>query len=210
MSSFFCWLHVWSMKHAGAAWSTFNVPTRWPRYDRCLLYGHNDLQLAKPYFFPILLQTLSFILFIIQVFALHPWQTSAHSRFVAMSPMTCGFWPVPISCGMLPCSSTQALRHHRLLTLWLERQDLPCTYLAHHEPESIIIVVIVASCSLLLSLQPSPQEGWSVHSTQTQVSLLHTCGVLMTRNNRQQVLQHATRNDKAAEVRMVVVCSMQS
>lgn len=51
----------------GAEWTTFNVPTSWPRRDRCMLYGHNDLQLAKPHFFPIYLQTLSFILFLVQV-----------------------------------------------------------------------------------------------------------------------------------------------
>jgi hypothetical protein len=54
-------------KFSGADWTTFNLPTKWPRRDRCLLYGHNDLQLAKPYFFPILLQTLSFVIFLIQV-----------------------------------------------------------------------------------------------------------------------------------------------
>lgn len=32
-----------------------------------MLYGHNDLQLAKPHFFPIYLQTLSFVLFVVQV-----------------------------------------------------------------------------------------------------------------------------------------------
>lgn len=32
-----------------------------------MLYGLNDLQLAKPYFFPIYLQTLSFVLFVVQV-----------------------------------------------------------------------------------------------------------------------------------------------
>ena len=51
----------------GAEWATFNTPTSWPRRNRCILYGSNDLQLAKPSFFPIFLQTLSFILFLIQV-----------------------------------------------------------------------------------------------------------------------------------------------
>ena len=32
-----------------------------------MLYGQNDLQLAKPHFFPIYLQTLSFVLFAVQV-----------------------------------------------------------------------------------------------------------------------------------------------
>ena len=52
---------------SGAEWTTFNPPTTWPRRNRCMLYGHNDLQLAKPFFFPILLQTLSFVLFVVQV-----------------------------------------------------------------------------------------------------------------------------------------------
>ena len=63
-----CWgLNQAVVGSTGAEWTTFNVPTSWPRRNRCMLYGLNDLQLAKPYFFPIYLQTLSFILFVVQV-----------------------------------------------------------------------------------------------------------------------------------------------
>ena len=31
----------------------------------------------------------------------------------------------------------------------LERQDLPCIYLAHHEPESLIVVTFMSGCGAL-------------------------------------------------------------
>ena len=65
---------------SGADWASFNLPTQWPRRDRCLLYGSNDLQLAKPFFFPILLQTLSFVIFLVQV-------------LLQMTPSSSSLWP---------------------------------------------------------------------------------------------------------------------
>jgi hypothetical protein len=50
------------------------------------------------------------------------------------------------------CQHRQWLRPHgdaydRLL---LERQDLPCTYLAPHEPESIGVIIVIVSIIIII------------------------------------------------------------
>jgi len=60
------------VKHnAGAEWSQFNPTTAWLRKNRCALYGHNDITFAQPNLFLMTAETLSYPIFVIQVYA-HP------------------------------------------------------------------------------------------------------------------------------------------
>lgn len=77
------------LKHnAGAEWSHFNLITSWLRKKRCALYGHNDITFARPNLFLLIAETLSYPIFVIQVYA-HPQNvlpTMRHNMHVFSGP----------------------------------------------------------------------------------------------------------------------------
>ncbi len=55
--------------NVGAEWNQFNPPTAWLRKNRCALYGHNDITFARRNMFLVIAETLSYPIFVIQVYA---------------------------------------------------------------------------------------------------------------------------------------------
>ncbi len=79
--------------NTGAEWSQFNPTTTWLRKNRCALYGLNDITFARPNLFLMIAETLSYPIFVIQVYAHAQALLPNHEVYNA-----CVFWTTQICC----------------------------------------------------------------------------------------------------------------